>query len=520
MGNFAGSFEDNAMVALEMLVETIHLVRMRPSILPYSGMNGKHQAFVLSMTPAEAEHRHQIMQAKHVRPWRERTEVVLRRPRVLNCTRAWWDRCQKNLFECSANIVLPFVLLTCCQWIVVCALSFGFAIFRTSIQSAGIALFLVVAGLSIAVHQLLSCNGTSFPGVVLVLIGLQESLLWSTTQEIKENHQVPLMQPASNVSSDWGLPSSWQTEVLPYPVCRMNWGSHDAELTVMDMVSLAWVAYEKDCDRIPALLTKAFAGTGKEPTLEFCNPINSLPRSVVVYFKGMEGKNGTRVVSVKGTTSKTDIYADISLYGSVQLLQWFSQAVVPLNSLLPVSIIEHMIRVQHVGSYFWPPDRLIENISNMSYFLGLPPGKVPPSTAPAVLTGHSLGGGLAAVASGRLGLDSLVFSAPGNVYTSRVFQLPQQRTQKYVNIMPDNDVVPRVDQHQGVIQHILCRDTDGHEESAATCHALAKTACELWRLCGDSPYNRNFTGVCSKYVNRKTLGKEYSEHHDQWMPPQ
>merc|ERR1711879_135329 len=97
-----------------------------------------------------------------------------------------------------------------------------------------------------------------------------------------------------------------------------------------------------------------------------------------------------------------------------------------------------------------------------------------------VLTGHSLGGALVEVVAAHLGMDALVFSAPGTRYLENVFAMGQQPSQKYVNICPEHDLVPRVDDHFGVVQKILCRNKIGNTSSSPYCHGLIKTGCELW----------------------------------------
>jgi len=530
-GGLPQRFEDNMLVATEMLHETIQMVRIRPSVRPYSGLRGKHQAFVLSMTPAEAEYRHDLMLSRLKPQWRDRPEVSRQRDRQLclgrcgQSLRSRFNQCSEQLPVMSAARLWLFAVCVGLLWMVICGILFALCAVPVSLQATGVLLFLTVIGLAVGVQHTLSTNGTSFPIVVLVLIGLQESLIYITVgQQIKESHQLPLMQPSHGLADmgiEFGLPTIWKNDpdVVPYPICRMTWGAPGPELTVLDMAAVAWFSYEPECPRIQPLLREAFAGTGKNPTVEFCSDYNhSLPRSISVYFPGEPGLNGTRVVALKGTSTKMDVYADVALYGAVQLMQWFSAVTVPLLSLLPVSMIEHLIWVQHAGSYFWPPDELVQNLTRLEYYLDLPRGVEHPTATTAVLTGHSLGGGLAAVVSGRLGLDSVVFSAPGNEFTRKIFGLDSQKSQKYVNVIPDNDVVPRVDEHEGVVQRILCRDAKGREESATVCHRLGKTVCELWRLCGDPPYHRNFTAACADYLGPKHLGKEYHENHAQWEP--
>merc|ERR1712187_419717 len=67
-----------------------------------------------------------------------------------------------------------------------------------------------------------------------------------------------------------------------------------------------------------------------------------------------------------------------------------------------------------------------------------------------VITGHSLGGGLAQIVASRMRLPSLVWSAPGVVYSARRFNISLEYSKRnVVVVIPDEDVVPRVDKQAG-----------------------------------------------------------------------
>jgi len=137
-----------------------------------------------------------------------------------------------------------------------------------------------------------------------------------------------------------------------------------------------------------------------------------------------------------------------------------------------------------------------------------------------VLTGHSLGGGIAQLVAAQLGIRALVWSAPGTLYSQGFFSgnhtgwISEERMQRnVVVVMPDNDGVPRVDSQQSVVQRIQCF-RKGHRAThyfsgTQECHPIKKSACEVWRVCGDSPMHRNFSSVCSEYVGENETGKLY-----------
>lgn len=164
-----------------------------------------------------------------------------------------------------------------------------------------------------------------------------------------------------------------------------------------------------------------------------------------------------------------------------------------------------------------------------------------------VLTGHSLGGGLAQVAAARLRLPALVCSAPGMLYSAKRFgvyaevateepMLPddellsnndstleklwndakridgmynsplwgaisptdalethtgmQASTRGITVVVPDNDQVPRVDRQKATVQEIACHNSDGSAGGVAYCHSIMQSSCEIWRVCGDPRHRR------------------------------
>lgn len=105
--------------------------------------------------------------------------------------------------------------------------------------------------------------------------------------------------------------------------------------------------------------------------------------------------------------------------------------------------------------------------------------------------GHSLGGGLSAIAGQLLGIPSVSISGPGSVLTGAklgVEPSPDNYNGAMV-IVPDFDVVPRVDSNVGTVQNIACMGST----SAAKCHTCLRTCCHLADRCGD-PYGRRFLG--------------------------
>ena len=66
--------------------------------------------------------------------------------------------------------------------------------------------------------------------------------------------------------------------------------------------------------------------------------------------------------------------------------------------------------------------------------------------------------------------------------------LNQANPRAGVVVIPDYDIVPRIDTHVGEIQRIRCQASD-----TLGCPSIERTCCELLKSCGDQ-YGRHLNG--------------------------
>eukprot|EP00448_Togula_jolla_P017473 CAMPEP_0170573524 /NCGR_PEP_ID=MMETSP0224-20130122/2813_1 /TAXON_ID=285029 /ORGANISM="Togula jolla, Strain CCCM 725" /LENGTH=626 /DNA_ID=CAMNT_0010896121 /DNA_START=218 /DNA_END=2098 /DNA_ORIENTATION=+ len=303
------------------------------------------------------------------------------------------------------------------------------------------------------------------------------------------------------------LATEWERQpgFEPYPICRLSWGGENARLSALDLGAISVLAYEEDCKtKMPDFINRSFA---RPAIMEHCAPFAWVPRTLVVYFPPKEGSSsqGTRVVAVKGTNTPIDVSMDSAIYGMLSILSLLSTSVAPVLDLLPHSWLTRLF-------YLSRPDFLDVMLAEVVNLAKKLQDEHPEDRV--VLTGHSLGGMFAAIAAAQTGLDALVWSAPGNQFLARAFQISLQRAKKYVVIMPDSDVFPRVDVHMGVLQKIECRDPEGNRldtSDTIDCHSPRRSVCEVWRTCGDAD-KRHFH--CSAYFDNHWLGREYPD--EEW----
>jgi len=298
---------------------------------------------------------------------------------------------------------------------------------------------------------------------------------------------------------------------IEYAACRQFWGSEDAKLSALDLAALSWNMYENSTDLIGELLNTSFPSSYNASMVNFTN-YTHIPRWAHFHFppRTNASSHGTHVIAVKGTSTRNDAFIDTSLYSTIKVLQIFAH-LTPVLDVLPGDQVQWMLAAFNLPwkvakvqeKYFARLEQVVNNVKD----------KYPGDDV--VLTGHSLGGGFAQVVAARTQTPALVFSAPGMWYSARRFGIVnkwgfglQSAKRNVMVIMPERDLVPQVDLQAGITQYIECRNQNGGAESPVSCHAVKKTACELWRVCGDL-HHRDFRLTCSAYTTKAQLENQF-----------
>ena len=100
------------------------------------------------------------------------------------------------------------------------------------------------------------------------------------------------------------------------------------------------------------------------------------------------------------------------------------------------------------------------------------------------LTGHSLGGGTAIITGAQTGVSTIALSGPNAMLSRHTFDPPltaDQLNTRVINIIPDRDIVPRIDDPGSLVQRIFCR---APPYSLFGCHSGHRSLCELSFQCG------------------------------------
>mmetsp|Transcript_8665 Transcript_8665/g.13355 ORF Transcript_8665/g.13355 Transcript_8665/m.13355 type:complete len:1019 (+) Transcript_8665:68-3124(+) len=295
-----------------------------------------------------------------------------------------------------------------------------------------------------------------------------------------------------------------KTEALPYPTCRMSSdisipGLEDTAL--MDFVYLSYVAYTSstyDSTKAPMNTTQEYLDAWFGPSLAIDqfnivakyraeNKVNSAVEFKLITFDKKQlppefNQTGFAVISIRGTNNGWDALSDAQLWSAA----WLAQAV---RFLLPFGeiwnpILESLIyvisQIQTTAlkkvAYYQATTDFVNYVNRTSEFNT--------NNNNLRLTGHSLGGGLAAITGSQTGVPAIALSGPNNMLSRRTFDPSLSKhalnTQVF-NIVPDKDPVPRIDDLGELYQRINCTANDSN---FVDCHSSDRSLCEIMTKCG------------------------------------
>ena len=192
--------------------------------------------------------------------------------------------------------------------------------------------------------------------------------------------------------------------------------------------------------------------------------------------------NEITILSIKGTTNKKDIYLDIQLYLPSVLLNFLSSfsLLAQRKDTYSFGYLEYSFSLPYrfFSQYFiidnYLKDLLNAYNNNKSKF-----------KKNVVIVGHSLGGGLSKIFGRFLGKQAISLSGPGvNAFhslweyegSSENFEISA------IDLVPDMDLVPRVEVSGGTIYRIVCK------EGILDCHGKELSLCEVLTMCREPNY--------------------------------
>jgi len=190
------------------------------------------------------------------------------------------------------------------------------------------------------------------------------------------------------------------------------------------------------------------------------------------YFEFWDPENSTIVFAIRGTNSMLDVLDDLNIWGPAAIMQAFSLAGPSLSSAVAesVALLSTVMYGESMQKQYFSD--LLAHVRSRT--TQLPDRRF-------YITGHSLGGGLAKLVAAKTHMQAVTFMAPGLGTTSYVVyreHMLEELRHISLTIMPENDVVSRVDTQTGITVKTDCDGNPLH------CHQLYPTICTLLQTCG------------------------------------
>ncbi|TMW63124.1 hypothetical protein Poli38472_002065 [Pythium oligandrum] len=281
-----------------------------------------------------------------------------------------------------------------------------------------------------------------------------------------------------NVSTVWG-------KIAQYPVCTLEFASLD----IVDFALIADSVYGYNTTVQYQSFDERFKGTelGDWKYVQRNNESRDHQVWVELFFPTVN----MTVVAVRGTASATDALEDLHYWFGISIMQAVN-VFVPFLKQLPTQFVVNMLSLNLLNPVMPPPvySDLLEHVTNIKKRVG----------DRIVLTGHSLGGAMAAMVGAKTKTPAVSFSGPGLLFSRGRFDIDDSDIRDYVlTIKPRRDVVPQVDELGGMVQEIQCR-----RSNPLACHSTQTHLCELYASCGDKR-NRDWSSAtqCISYLNPK-----------------
>ena len=220
-------------------------------------------------------------------------------------------------------------------------------------------------------------------------------------------------------------------------------------------------------------------------------------KMVQYFIKNKNNNNNVTILSIKGTSYKRDIYLDAQLYFPsliLNILNTFSN-LDQQKETASFSLIEYAFSIPYrIFFQFSIIDNYIEDLNSAFYnFINISKNH----DENIVFVGHSLGGGLAKILGKLVGRQAISLSGPGiNAFHSLWKSKGKNKFElTAIDIIPDLDIVPRVDISGGTIYRLLCL------KSPFKCHSKELSLCEPLIIC-KNPYAKEYCKTIAKLDER------------------
>ena len=339
-------------------------------------------------------------------------------------------------------------------------------------------------------------------------------ILWVLTAYdfLKPNNNLDTIQNSFNVTNNF-TGNSWlyNQDINNHNVISAVCYTKINHLNFIELTALANAAYlegeiNNEKNIIRALKLSVFNeidDTINLKNLTFLTNISDIISILKADFT-IKGKKPLTIIAIKGTSNWLDFFIDVEMFISSALFsiarqfpilyksESYASYFLAKHSLLPYDFLGSITLMK---KYIDKIDTTFSELTNKTGY-GL-------NEREYLFIGHSLGGGLAKLSAFKYKMKSFSVSGPGLSPLEFYFGFGKDEFNKYfkstfIDLVPDLDIVPRVDLSGGSQYRVLC------EKGIFECHQAKRTLCMLGVMCN----KEHLTGdLCSGIFT----SKEYQE---------
>ena len=248
-------------------------------------------------------------------------------------------------------------------------------------------------------------------------------------------------------------------------------------LSILKISSFPLATYMSGIDNTKKYLEKTLFKENKETITEmkFLNLDSKYGVALLVNIDIQGEERPLTIIAIQGSIKKLDWWVDIEIF--------CSSAIFTLLNTISISQLESL--TSHVITWLLTiPLRLLEEFTLFKKYiqsLDIIKEEIDKigDTRNILIAGHSLGGGLSKFMGLKYHKESISFSGPG--ITPLEYKLKEVDYKYYkmnlIDVIPDYDVVPRIEATAGIKYRVLC------DKGFFGCHSIERTICQIGATC-------------------------------------